>query len=86
MIRHNKSNNVEYQRIKTNKLFGLDRKSRIKTNNYSFFYLLMSNSEKTFIICSKITINVLKWPLFDSIGQNLTLFNLKKYSFLIRNE
>ena len=33
-------------RIKMNKLFGLDRKSRFKTNNYSFFYLLMSNSAK----------------------------------------
>ena len=37
IICHNKSNNVKYQRIKMNKLFGLDPKSQFKTHNYSFF-------------------------------------------------
>ena len=75
MIRHNKSNNVKYRRIKTNKLFGLDRKSQFKTNNYSFFYLLMSNSAKNMWKWLK---NVPKCPLFDSIWQYSTLFNFKK--------
>ena len=36
MIRPKKLNNVEYWQIKSNKLFDLDQKSRIKTNSYSF--------------------------------------------------
>ena len=46
MICHNKPNNVEYQQIKMNKLFGLDQKIQFKKNNYLFF-LFMSNSAKT---------------------------------------
>ena len=37
MIHQNKSNNVEYRLIKTNKLFGLDRKSRLKRIIIHFF-------------------------------------------------
>ena len=44
MICQNKSNNVEYLRIKTNKLFGLDPKSQFKMNNYLFF--LFVNAEQ----------------------------------------
>ena len=47
MIRHKELNNVEYQQIKINKLFGLDWINQLKNNYYSFFYLLMSNSAKT---------------------------------------
>ena len=43
MISHNKLNNVKYRRIKTNKLFSLDRKSRFKTNNY-YFVLAQGNN------------------------------------------
>ena len=40
------------------KLFGLDRKSKMKTNNYLDFYCLMSSTEKqTFKNDSKITQN-----------------------------
>ena len=34
--------------IKRIKLYGLDQKSWIKTNNYSAFYLLKSNTEKSY--------------------------------------
>ena len=46
MIGHKKLDNVKYQRMKTNKLFGLVRKSQFKMNNCSILYLFMSNSAK----------------------------------------
>ena len=53
-----KSNNVEYQQIKMNQLFGLDWKSLFKTNSYLIFYLSK---------WSKNEQNVPKCPLFNSI-------------------
>ena len=56
MICPKMSKNVEYCQFKTNKLIGLDQKSRIKTNNYSLFiiyYWLMSNTEQNVKITIK---------------------------------
>ena len=70
MICHNKSNNVKYRRIKMNKLFGLDRKSRFKTNNYSFFYLLMLTSAKKHVKMSQKCLNM------AAIRQYSTVFDI----------
>ena len=76
MICPKKLNNLEYQWIKTNKLFGLDQKSQIKMHKYIVFYLLLSNiAEKTSKDGFKMTKNVSKCPLFDICWHYL---NLKK--------
>ena len=70
MIRHNKSINVEYQQIKMNKLFGLDRKSQFKMNNLFAFYLLMLNSAKHVKMAQKLpkmSLNAHYLTVFDSI-------------------
>ena len=43
MIHDEKLNNVEYQQIKRNNLFGLDNKSQFETNNFSIFGFLFAH-------------------------------------------
>ena len=49
------------------KLFGLDRKSQFKMNNYLCFYLFLLNSEKACQNGSRMNKIDPKCPLFDSI-------------------
>ena len=67
MIRQNWSNNVEFQRIKMNNLFGLDRKSGFKTNNY---LLKSANNMKKWLK------NYKKCPKMATIRQYWTLFDI----------
>ena len=75
MICYKKLNNIKYWWIKSNNYLVLIRKVE---SNYSFFYLLMLNSAKTWKNGPKITKNVPKCPLFDGIWQYLTLLDFKK--------
>ena len=56
--------NVEYWWIKMIKLFGLDQKSQFEMNNYSFFYLLLSNISKNM---SKMSQNAHIWQYIFNI-------------------
>ena len=72
MIRPKKFNNVKYWQIKTNKLFGLDRQSRIKTNNYL--------SNRLFLKCIYLVVDVVlgnQW--FHSSLTRLYETNLMQY-------
>ena len=75
MIRHKQLNNVKYRWFKMNKLFGYDRKSQFKMNNYLFFYLFMSNSAKSKLKWFK---NERKCEKITTIWQYSTVFDLIK--------
>ena len=59
-----------------NKLFGLDQKSQIKTNNYSFFFSVKW--------CTKHAKMAQKWPKMSQNAHYFTVFNSIQHYFTLK--